>query len=89
MFKVKFSPILDQSHGRTVDRDQDTEVYPDKCTRAKRYCPQCFLEGKLQCDPRIPIPRGNQSRPEMPGGKSGVITGVRRNVLNKEHTSIH
>ncbi len=64
MLKVRFSPTIDRSHEGTANQDQDqVEVYPDRCTRTRRNCPQCEIEGKIQCAPRDPVsPQGSRGR---------------------------
>ncbi len=61
MVKVRYSPTIDRSHEGAVDQDQ-AKVYPDRCVRKKRNCPQCQLEGKIQCAPRDPVSQGSRGR---------------------------
>ncbi len=77
---MRYSPTIDRSHeGASTDQDK-VKIYPDRCTRARRNCPQCALEGKIQCAPRIPTRCGKikGSRPDIPAGKAGVRTHSRK-----------
>ncbi len=69
MVKVRYSPTIDRSHEGTANQDQDqVKVYPDRCVRQKRNCPQCQIEGKIQCAPRDPVsPQGNRGQAKYGG----------------------